>query len=91
MEGAIKTLVTTFLNSSRGKENLDSGAFNKLVKKQLGGLMENASCSSAVKEMQMGLDANQDGKISFGEYLSLIGSLANSYSEIKTGTSQDAS
>lgn len=40
MESAIKTVVTTFLSSARGKENLDSKSFQKLVSKQLGGLME---------------------------------------------------
>lgn len=40
MESAIKTVVTTFLGSAKGKENLDGGSFQKLVKKQLGGMME---------------------------------------------------
>ncbi|XP_049439276.1 protein S100-A16 [Epinephelus fuscoguttatus] len=91
MESAIKTVVTTFLSSARGKENLDGGGFQKLVKKQLGGLMQDANCSSAVKEMQQGLDANKDGKVSFQEYLTLIGYLANALSQSKTGATQDAS
>lgn len=40
MEGAIKTIVTTFIGSSRGKENLNSKSFQKLVSNQLGGIME---------------------------------------------------
>lgn len=44
MESAIKTVVTTFLSSARGKENLDGGGFQKLVKKQLGGLMQVRNC-----------------------------------------------
>lgn len=40
MESAIKTLVTTFVKSSRGKENLDSKSFQKLVEKNLSGVME---------------------------------------------------
>ncbi|XP_033496278.1 protein S100-A13 [Epinephelus lanceolatus] len=91
MESAIKTVVTTFLSSARGKENLDGGGFQKLVKNQLGGLMQDANCSSAVKEMQQGLDANKDGKVSFQEYLTLIGYLANALSQSKTGATQDAS
>lgn len=40
MESAIKTVVTTFVSSAGGKENLSAGSFQKLVKKQLGGMME---------------------------------------------------
>lgn len=40
MESAIKTLVTTFLSSSKGKENLDSKSFQKLISSQFGSMME---------------------------------------------------
>lgn len=40
MESAIQTVVTTFIGSSRGKENLDSKSFKKLIQKQLGSIME---------------------------------------------------
>ncbi|KAL3060186.1 protein S100-A16 [Trematomus bernacchii] len=91
MESAIKTVVTTFLKSTKGKEDLNGGGFQNLVKKQLGGLMQDTNCSSAVKEMQSGLDANNDGKVSFQEYLTLIGYLASSLSASKTGATADAS
>ncbi|XP_070822078.1 protein S100-A13 [Chaetodon trifascialis] len=91
MEGAIKTLVTTFLTSAKGKESLDSQSFQKLVTKQLGGMMEDTNSSSAIKEMQRGLDENNDGKVSFQEYLTLIGYLATSLSQRKSGSSADAS
>ncbi|MED6250438.1 hypothetical protein ATANTOWER_007497 [Ataeniobius toweri] len=78
MESAIKTMVTTFLSSAKGKESLDSKSFQKLVQKQLGSVMEDTNSSSAIKEMQQGLDENNDGKVSFQEYLSMIGFLANS-------------
>ncbi|KAK5862276.1 hypothetical protein PBY51_017688 [Eleginops maclovinus] len=91
MESAIKTVVTTFLSSTKGKENIEGGGFQKLVKKHLGGLMADTNCSSAVKEMQQGLDENHDGKVSFQEYLTLIGYLANSLSQSKTGATADAS
>ncbi|MEQ2267456.1 hypothetical protein XENORESO_006334 [Xenotaenia resolanae] len=78
MESAIKTMVTTFLSSAKGKESLDSKSFQKLVQKQLGNVMEDTNSSSAIKEMQQGLDENNDGKVSFQEYLSMIGYLANS-------------
>lgn len=39
MESAIKTFVTTFLSSARGKENLEGNAFQKLVSKQLSNIM----------------------------------------------------
>lgn len=40
MEAAIKTVVTTFLGSARGKECLNSSSFKKMVQKQLGSIME---------------------------------------------------
>lgn len=46
MEAAIKTVVTTFLSSSKGKENLDSKGFQKMVSKQLGGIMEVKNCKN---------------------------------------------
>ncbi|XP_062278895.1 protein S100-A16 [Scomber scombrus] len=91
MEAAIQTVVTTFLSSARGKENLDGKAFQKMVKKQLSGIMEDTNSSSAVKEMQQGLDENSDGKVSFQEYLTLIGYVANSLSQSKSGSNAAAS
>ncbi|XP_035989979.1 protein S100-A16-like [Fundulus heteroclitus] len=91
MESAIKTVVTTFLSSARGKESLDTKSFQKLVQKQLGGVMEDTSSSSAIKEMQQGLDENSDGKVSFQEYLQLIGYIANSLSQSKSGSKENAS
>ncbi|XP_022612516.1 protein S100-A13-like [Seriola lalandi dorsalis] len=91
MESAIQTVVTTFLSSARGRENLDGKSFQKLVKKQLGGIMEDTNSSSAIKEMQRGLDENSDGKVSFQEYLTLIGYVANSLSQSKCGSNADTS
>uniref|UniRef100_UPI0037E9B42A protein S100-A16 n=1 Tax=Semicossyphus pulcher TaxID=241346 RepID=UPI0037E9B42A len=90
MESAIKTVIMTFLNSSKGGENLEGKSFQKLVQKQLGGLMEDTNSTSAVKEMQRGLDANADGKVSFQEYLTLIGYVANSLSQKKCEPNADA-
>lgn len=39
MEDAIKELVTTFIKSSRGKANLDSKSFQKMVSSNLGNVM----------------------------------------------------
>lgn len=145
MEDAIKTMVTTFLKSSKGKDNIDGKGFQKLVSKQLSGMMEVRSgifalynrhaflthfifeisklkkiavfffltisahtlssvCvrlpqdtdnCAAIKEMQQGLDENNDGKVSFQEFLNLLGYLAKSLSNKQhpqnAGTGQDAS
>ncbi|CAN9513594.1 unnamed protein product [Ophioblennius macclurei] len=88
MEDAIKTMVTTFLTSSRGKENLDSKSFQKLVQKQFGSIMEDTNSSKKIKEMQQGLDADNDGKVSFSEFLSLVGYLATSMSDAKSANTQ---
>ncbi|XP_030639534.1 protein S100-A13 [Chanos chanos] len=81
MESAIKTVVTQFLGSARGKENMDSKNFQKLVKNQLGNILSGSENSSAVKDMMKGLDDNEDGKVSFQEYMKLVGYLACQLSE----------
>ncbi|XP_005809180.1 protein S100-A16-like [Xiphophorus maculatus] len=91
MESAIKTIVTTFLSSARGKESLDSKTFQKMVKNQLSGVMEDTNSSSAIKEMQQGLDSDSDGKVDFKEYLSLIGYIANSMSQSKSEPTANSS
>ncbi|KAM6995106.1 LOW QUALITY PROTEIN: protein S100-A16 [Tautogolabrus adspersus] len=91
MESAIKTIITSFLSSARGGENMSGSSFQKLVKNQLGGLMEDTNSSSAVKEMQNGLDADNDGKVSFQEYLTLIGYLASNMSQRKSEPNQATS
>lgn len=52
--------------------------------------VQDANSASAVTEMQKGLDENSDGKVSFQEYLTLVGYLANAMSERKSGASTDA-
>ncbi|KAJ8005005.1 hypothetical protein DPEC_G00142160 [Dallia pectoralis] len=84
MESAINTVVSVYLKSSKGKESLGDKDFQNMVKKQLGNIMTGTDSSSAVKEMRAGLDENDDGKVSFPEYMTLIGYLANTLSEQKT-------
>lgn len=84
MESAIQTVVSVYLKSAKGKASLGGKDFDNLVKKQLGNIMEDTDSSAAMKEMRKGLDENNDGKVSFPEYLSLIGHLAKSYSQMKT-------
>lgn len=81
MESAIKTVVSTYLKSAKGKESLSGKDFQSMVKNQLGNILSSTESSNAVKELQMGLDDNQDGKVGFQEYMKLIGYLANSISE----------
>ncbi|KAG5842846.1 protein S100-A9-like [Anguilla anguilla] len=81
MEAAIKTIVDVYLKSSGGKDSLSAGAFQKLVKKQLHNIMTDTDSSKAIKDMRQGLDDNQDGKVSFPEFMTLIGYLSTSLSE----------
>ncbi|KAI2653083.1 Protein S100-A11 [Labeo rohita] len=81
MEAAIKTVVSVFLKSSKGKENLGGKEFQGLVKSQLKNIMTGTEDNEAVKNMRQQLDNNQDGKVSFQEYMNLIGYLAQSLSE----------
>ncbi|XP_061111441.1 protein S100-A16-like [Conger conger] len=83
MESAIKTVVEVYLKFAGTKENLSGSAFQKMVKKQLGNIMTDTDSSGAIKEMRQGLDDNQDGKVSFPEYMTLVGYLANTLSEQK--------
>ncbi|XP_028819885.1 S100 calcium binding protein U [Denticeps clupeoides] len=81
MESAIKTVVGVYLKSAKGKESLGEKDFQTLVKGQLSNIMTDTDSSKAVKEMRQGLDDNQDGKVSFQEYMKLIGYLANALSQ----------
>uniref|UniRef100_A0A4W5MTE8 S100 calcium binding protein U n=1 Tax=Hucho hucho TaxID=62062 RepID=A0A4W5MTE8_9TELE len=80
MESAIQTIVGVFLKSAKGKESLGGNDFQKLVKSQLHNIMMDTDSSEAVKKMRQGLDANQDGKVNFEEYMNLVGYLATSLS-----------
>uniref|UniRef100_H3C059 S100 calcium binding protein T n=1 Tax=Tetraodon nigroviridis TaxID=99883 RepID=H3C059_TETNG len=75
MEDAIKKIVTTFLQSSRGKENLDSKSFQKMVSSNLGTIMENAQDKEAVDKVMGDLDSNNDGEVDFTEFIILVGAL----------------
>lgn len=44
MEGAIKTVVTVFLKSAKGKENLGGKDFQSLVKNQLKNILTVRNC-----------------------------------------------
>lgn len=44
-------------------------------------MLQDTESSDAIKNMRQGLDANQDGKVSFQEYMTLIGYLAQSVSQ----------
>ncbi|KAG9355309.1 hypothetical protein JZ751_000147 [Albula glossodonta] len=81
MESAIQTVVGVFLKSAKGKESLGGKDFQNLVKSQLQNIMTDTDSSDAIKEMRQGLDANQDGKVSFQEYMTLVGYLANTLSQ----------
>ncbi|KAF4100713.1 hypothetical protein G5714_018909 [Onychostoma macrolepis] len=81
MEAAIKTVVNVFLKSSKGKENLGGKEFQSLVKSQLKNIVTGSEDNEAVKNMRQQLDNNQDGKVSFQEYMILIGYLAQAVSE----------
>ncbi|XP_074470335.1 S100 calcium binding protein U [Sebastes fasciatus] len=81
MESAVQTMVKVFLKSTKGKESLGKSQFQSLVKNQLSNVLSDTDSKEAVNNMGQGLDANQDGKVGFEEYLKLVGYLATSLSE----------
>ncbi|XP_051519691.1 S100 calcium binding protein U [Myxocyprinus asiaticus] len=81
METAIKTVVGVFLKSAKGKENLGSKDFQNLVKNNLNNILMGAENNDEIKGMCQQLDNNQDGKVSFQEYMKLIGYLAQALSD----------
>ncbi|KAL4636140.1 protein S100-A16-like, partial [Arapaima gigas] len=86
MEEAIKTIAEVYLKAAKGKENLGAKDFQKLVKKKLHNIMTDTDSAAAVAEMRQGLDNNQDGKVSFQEYMALVSYLATSLNEHITST-----
>ncbi|XP_051245857.1 S100 calcium binding protein U [Dicentrarchus labrax] len=81
MEAAIQTLVKVFLKSAKGKESLGKKEFQGLVKNQLSNILSDTDSKEAVNNMGQGLDADQDGKVGFEEYMKLVGYLAVSLSD----------
>uniref|UniRef100_A0A8D3DVL1 S100 calcium binding protein U n=2 Tax=Scophthalmus maximus TaxID=52904 RepID=A0A8D3DVL1_SCOMX len=81
MESAIQTLVKVFLKSSKEKETLGKKEFQGLVKSQLSNILSDTDSKEAVNNMRQRLDADQDGKVGFEEYMKLVGYLAVSLSE----------
>lgn len=63
--------------------NCDAVSCQLLRMSQSLSLYQDTDSSSAVKDMMKGLDDNQDGKVSFQEYMTLIGYVASSVSEQK--------
>ncbi|XP_051527799.1 uncharacterized abhydrolase domain-containing protein DDB_G0269086-like [Myxocyprinus asiaticus] len=81
MEAAIKTVVGVYLKSAKGKENLGAKEFQNLVKNNLKNILTGTENNDAIKGMRQELDNNQDGKVSFQEYMKLIGYLAQAVSD----------
>ncbi|XP_028254957.1 S100 calcium binding protein U [Parambassis ranga] len=81
MESAIQTLAKVFLKSSKGKDFLGKKEFQNLVSTQLSNILSDTDSKEAVSNMGQGLDADQDGKVGFEEYMKLVGYLAVSLSE----------
>ncbi|XP_033950350.1 S100 calcium binding protein U [Pseudochaenichthys georgianus] len=89
MENAIQDLVKVFLKSTKGKESLGKNQFQNLVKNQLSNVLSDTESKEAVNNMAQGLDANQDGKVGFEEYMKLVGYLAVSLSEQRAAAKEE--
>ncbi|XP_072561658.1 protein S100-A16 [Paramormyrops kingsleyae] len=88
MESAIKTLVSVYLKSAKGKDSLGEKDFQNLVKNKLSNIMTDTDSKDAIKEMRQGLDSDADGKVGFQEYLTLVGYLASNLSDQRTTTKE---
>ncbi|XP_041099021.1 protein S100-A1 [Polyodon spathula] len=81
MDKAIKTLVTAFQDSARGSAELGKDEFENLIRTQLPNILTHTKDDEAVADLMRQLDSNKDGKISFREYLDLIGEVGRCLSQ----------
>lgn len=89
MEAAVQTMVKVFLSSTKGKESLGKKEFQRLVKTQLSNILSDTDSTEAINKMAQELDADQDGKVGFEEYMRLVGYLAVSLSEQRTPNEEE--
>ncbi|MBN3309645.1 protein S100-A16 [Amia ocellicauda] len=88
MESAIMTIVKVFQSASKGRDSMGGKDFQKMVHSQLGNILTDTDSKKAVNEMKEGLDDNKDGKVSFPEFMTLIGYIANTLSEQRSAATQ---
>ncbi|KAJ8287932.1 hypothetical protein COCON_G00005910 [Conger conger] len=81
MEAMIRAIVKAFVKASRGSEDMPEKNYQKLVTDQLKNLMAETDSADAVKEVREDMGETQEGKVSFTEFMNLLGYLATKLSD----------
>ncbi|CAH2327391.1 S100-A16 [Pelobates cultripes] len=83
LEAAIEVLVRNFYvyAARKGKyDKMNKKEFRKMVTQELQHVLTNTQNKEAANKLIQSLDADEDGKISFDEYWTLIGEIAKKLS-----------
>ncbi|KAM9294712.1 protein S100-A16 [Gastrophryne carolinensis] len=84
LESAIEILVRNFYTyaEKKGKhDKMNKKEFRKMVTRELQHVLTNTQNKEAANKLIQSLDADEDGKISFDEYWTLIGEIARKLSQ----------
>ncbi|XP_068107560.1 protein S100-A16 [Hyperolius riggenbachi] len=84
MESAIEILVRNFYTyaEKKGKhDKMNKKEFRKMVSQELQHVLTNTQNKEAANKLIQSLDTDEDGKISFDEYWTLIGEIARKLSQ----------
>ncbi|XP_063802795.1 protein S100-A16 [Pseudophryne corroboree] len=84
LESAIEVLVRNFYvyAEKKGKQDkMNKKEFRKMVTQELQHVLTNTQNKEAANKLIQSLDADEDGKISFDEYWTLIGEIARKLSQ----------
>ncbi|KAJ1081027.1 hypothetical protein NDU88_001214 [Pleurodeles waltl] len=80
VERSIKVLVKNFYTYAGKNDKMNRSEFHKMVGKDLSHILTNPHSKQGVDDLIKKLDANDDGKISFEEYWTIVSEIANKLS-----------
>ncbi|XP_030066865.1 protein S100-A16 [Microcaecilia unicolor] len=93
LEKSIEVLVRNFYKYAEKKgekDKMTKKEFRKMVGSELNHILTNTQSKEGVDKLIKSLDADEDGKISFDEYWTLIGEIAKKLSQQISLQIQDA-
>ncbi|XP_078526885.1 protein S100-A16-like isoform X1 [Lissotriton helveticus] len=81
LERSIEVLVKNFYLYAGKKEKMNRRDFRKMVGAELSHILTNTQSKEGADKLIKSLDANDDGKISFEEYWTLVSEIAKKLSQ----------